>query len=179
MVSLTVIFWMYIILFGIIGAMRGWAKEILVSFSVILSLFMITLLEQYVPPLQIKPGGLEPGTRFWVRTFIVGLSVFFGYQSPNLRAIAGARFARERLQDTMLGLILGMINGYLIVGTLWFFMDAAGYPFQPLFTPPDPATEMGKTALALIKNLPPVFLGPPWIYFAVAVAFLFVVVVFI
>jgi len=26
MVSLVVVFWMYVILFGIIGAMRGWAS---------------------------------------------------------------------------------------------------------------------------------------------------------
>ncbi len=37
MVSLIVIFWMYVILFAIIGGMRGWAKELLVTFSVILA----------------------------------------------------------------------------------------------------------------------------------------------
>ena len=31
MVSLVVVFWMYVILFAIIGAMRGWARELLVS----------------------------------------------------------------------------------------------------------------------------------------------------
>ena len=34
MMSLAIVFWMYVILFAIIGGMRGWAKEILVSFSV-------------------------------------------------------------------------------------------------------------------------------------------------
>jgi|GEM_PF-6848346 len=40
MVSIFFFFWLLVVLFGVIGAMRGWAKEILVSFSVILALFM-------------------------------------------------------------------------------------------------------------------------------------------
>ncbi len=49
MVSLIVVFWMYVILFAIIGAMRGWARELLVAFSVILALFIISVLENFVP----------------------------------------------------------------------------------------------------------------------------------
>ena len=58
-------------------------------------------------------------------------------------------------------------------------MDAAGYPLTPYFIPPDPATELGQAAINLVKRMPPAYLLPPWIYFAVALAFLFVVVVFI
>ncbi len=49
MVSLIVVFWMYVVLFAIIGGMRGWAKELLVTFSVILALTFTTLLSSYVP----------------------------------------------------------------------------------------------------------------------------------
>jgi len=156
--------------------MRGWAKELMVTFSVVLSLFIVNLLEQFVPPLREGIGELP---RFWVRMLLVTLLVFFGYQTPNIRAIAGARFARARLQDVLLGLIIGALNGYLVVGSLWYFMDEAGYPFAPFFTAPNLSDPMGQAAEALISRLPPVFLQPPWIYFAVAVAFLFVVVVFI
>ena len=38
MVTLNFLFWMFVILFGVIGAMRGWAKELLVTFSAILAL---------------------------------------------------------------------------------------------------------------------------------------------
>jgi hypothetical protein len=48
MISLTVLFWVFIILFAIIGAMRGWSKELLVTFSVILALFLIEVLETYL-----------------------------------------------------------------------------------------------------------------------------------
>lgn len=49
MMSVVYIFWMYVILFGVIGAIRGWAKELLVAFSVVTALAVNLLLEKYVP----------------------------------------------------------------------------------------------------------------------------------
>lgn len=179
MVSLTVVFWMYVILFAIIGAMRGWAKELMVTFSVVLSLFLITVLETYVGVVRntiVLQGGRP---LFWFRVTTVILLAFFGYQTPNLRAIAGARFARERLQDTLLGFIIGGLNGYLVVGTVWWYLHAANYPFSNIIAPPVPNTPMGEAALRIIGLLPPDWLAIPWIYFAVGLAFLFVIIVFI
>ena len=177
MLSLTVLFWVFVLLFAIIGAMRGWAKEILVSFSVILALFLINLLETYVPMLKID-SELSSTARLWIRVLILGLLTFFGYQSPNIRGLAGTRFVREKFQDALLGFILGAINGYLIFGTLWYFFDYANYPYE-FIIPPNPDTAAGQAALQLLDKMPPAWLVPPWIYFAVAIAFLFVVVVFI
>jgi len=178
-VSLTVLFWIFIVLFAIIGAMRGWAKELMVTFSVILALFMITVLETYVGPIKntiVRGGG---STLFWMRTIITFMLVFFGYQTPNLKALAGARFARERLQDSLLGLLLGALNGYLVIGTLWWFMDSTGYPYPNVISPPNPGTAAGEAALRWIGYLPPHWLTIPWIYIAVGVAFMFVIIVFI
>lgn len=176
MVSMTVLFWMFVILFAVIGAMRGWAKEILVSFSVVLGLFFLELLSAYVPAFA-PDSSMSPTTRFWIETLVIGVLVFFGYKTPNLRMLAGERFARQRIADSLLGFFIGALNGYLIVGTLWYFMDAAGYPFQPFIVPPNPEDPMGQAAIALLNHMPPVYLVPPWIYFAVALAFIFVVVV--
>jgi uncharacterized membrane protein required for colicin V production len=175
MISLTMLFWTYVVLFAIIGAMRGWAKEILVTASVILAMFIITLLEAYLPPVRELVGD----SRFWTRAILVGILVFFGYQTPAFKFIAGPRFIRERFQDVLLGMILGAVNGYLIVGTMWFFIHQAGYPFSPYISAPTLDDPMGRAAMAMIERMPPVFLQPPWIYFATALAFFFVVVVFI
>lgn len=177
MLNLTVLFWVFVVLFAIIGAMRGWAKEILVAFSVVLALFLINLLETYVPILKID-SELSTTARLWMRLSIVGLMAFFGYQSPNIRGLAGTRFVREKFQDALLGFILGALNGYLIFGSIWYFFDYANYPYE-FIIPPNPDTAAGQAALELLSKMPPVFLVPPWIYFAVALAFLFVVVVFI
>jgi uncharacterized membrane protein required for colicin V production len=176
LVSLTVVFWMYVILFGIIGGMRGWAKELLVSFSVILSLTFISLLEHYIPFVRDLMEK-DSVALFWLRTIIVSVLVFFGYQTPNLARFA-PKMTREKFQDILLGFFIGALNGYLIAGTLWFFMSQAGYPFKT-FMAPDPSSTLGKAALALLQYMPPRLLGIPAIYFAVVLAFVFVLVVFI
>jgi len=170
---------MYLILFAIIGAMRGWAKELMVTFSVVLSLFLITVLETYVGIYQNVVRSAPGNTQFWLRSMFVILLAFFGYQTPNIRGIAGARFARERLQDTLLGFMIGALNGYLIVGTIWWYLAAAGYPFPDIITAPAPGSEAAETAARLLSWMPPDWLHVPWIYFAVGVAFLFVIIVFI
>ncbi len=178
MVSLPFFFMLFIILFGIIGAMRGWAKELLVTFSVVLALSLLAALDQYVSFFQKTLAVSPPTVQFWARAIIVILLVFFGYQTPNLPRLGGARFARERLQDTLLGLFLGAFNGYLIIGTLWHFMIISGYPFSPFITPP--TGDVATAADRILPWLPPRWLGiPPYTYFAVIIAFIFVIIVFL
>jgi uncharacterized membrane protein required for colicin V production len=180
MISLHVILFIFIILFGLIGSMRGWAKEVLVMFSVVLALFSITVLESFVPFFKETIKSSLPGTVFWLRAGILIALVFFGYQTPKFPRLAeSGRFVRNILQDTLLGGFLGLINGYLIMGTIWFYLHSAGYPFS-FVLPPDPATANGIASLNWINFLPPAWLmGTPAIYFAVALCFIFVLVVFI
>jgi hypothetical protein len=180
MVSLVVVFWMYVILFAIIGAMRGWARELLVSFAVILGLFMITVLERFVPFLTNALAG-SPALAFWLRAGIIIALVFFGYQTPNIQRLASQnRFARERLQDILLGVFLGALNGYMIVGTTWYYLHHNGYPFPNLIE--QPTGDVLTVTQNLIDMMPPALLiadNSSAIYFAVALAFAFVLVVFI
>jgi hypothetical protein len=67
----------------------------------------------------------------------------------------------------------------MIFGTIWYYLDAAGYPFQ-FVTAPDVTTAAGEAATRMMAILPPNWLmTTPAIYFAVAVAFIFVILVFI
>lgn len=176
MVTLDSFFWMLVFVFGMVGLMRGWAKEVLVTFAVVLGLFIITLLQQFEPQI-ISALSVDNSTAlFWLRSVIIVILVFFGYQTPNLTRLAGTgRFVREKLQDSLLGLFLGGINGFMIVGTLWYFLSQAQYPFPGIFTAPAPDSN----AVQLLALMPPEWLGIPVIYFAVALAFVFVLVVFV
>ncbi len=178
MVYLNFIFYCFVILFAVIGAMRGWAKEMMVTASAILSLFIITVLETYVK--GITQSFAEPGSvgQFWMRVAIILILAFFGYQTPNLPRI-GDRFARERLQDSLLGIFLGAVNGYLIVGSLWYFLSQANYQALSYIVPPDPNSAPGQAAMKLLAFMAPAWLGVPMIYFGVALSFIFVVVVFL
>ncbi len=179
MISLNFIFWMYVVLFAIIGGMRGWARELLVSFSVILCLFIISVLERFVPFIRDILPNNSPISMFWLRSILLLSLVFFGYQTPKFPKLAtSGRFIRDKFQDILLGLFLGGINGYLIFGSIWHYMAQANYPFD-MITAPDGNTEVGRAALELLTMMPPLVLGSPAIYFAVAVAFVFVLVVFL
>lgn len=181
MISLEVIFYMFIVLFAIIGLMRGWAKEMMVTFAVVLALFIIAILEKYVPfvtklALDATMPGADTTPIFWLRIGLLSALTFFGYQTPNLPRLAGSgRFVRDRLQDSLLGFFLGALNGYLVWGTIWYFLDQAKYPYPTIIS-----SNLTESAKALVAFLAPNWLlGVPTIFFAVAIAFAFVLVVFL
>lgn len=179
MISIHVMLCIFIILFAIIGAMRGWAKEILVTFSVIVAIFAVTIVENFAPGMvkALAKDGKE--SLFWLRSAIVIGLVIFGYQSVSIpRISASPRLIRGSLQDTILGLIIGILNGFLIMGTLWFYLHEAKYPLD-FITAPAVDTEAGKAALKLLPYFAPSWLATPAIYFATAIAFGFVIVLFL
>ena len=176
MMSIVYLFWMFVILFAIVGWMRGWAKELLVAFSVILALGLNHVLRRYIPIAQQLPE--TDVSLFWVRTIILLVLVYFGYQTVISISHLASKAARERLQDTLFGAILGAINGYLIAGTILFYMHIADYPFEKVLSKPtDPA--LLQTVNQMMLYMPPQLLGEPGIYFAIIIAFVFVLVVYI
>ena len=175
MISIVYVFWMYVILFAVIGAMRGWVKELLVSFSVIVALTTNHVLVRYVPIVRDLPS--NSASLFWIRSIIVVTLVYFGYQTVVSIPRLAARAMRERLQDTLFGIFMGLINGYLIIGTLLFYLYEAKYPYPDIVSPP--SGSISETVQIMMNWMPPHLLGEPGIYFAVLLCFIFVLVVFI
>jgi uncharacterized membrane protein required for colicin V production len=179
MVSLAVLFYIFIFIFALIGATRGWAKEVIATFSVFLAIFIITVLQTYVPAVKAFLDNSPVTSKVTFEILVLGLVVFCGYQTPNLPMLVDhQRFMRDRLQDTILGFLIGGFNGYMIFGSLWYFIHAANYPFSFVLAP-IAGTTAGQAALQIIPLLAPNWLVVPVIYFAIAVSFIFVLVVFI
>lgn len=184
MVSLMFVFWIFVVLGAIIGTLRGWAKELLVTVSAILGIFIINVLENFVVFMSsfYEQGG--PESVFGTRAVIVLLLAFFGYQTPHLKFMNRGAI-REKLQDSILGTFIGAVNGYLIIGSIWFYLDAAGYPFDFILAPADPRVQpvIGEASfqstLWFIDHLAPALLSDPMLYFLVAGLFTLVVIVFI
>jgi len=177
MIAILIAFYACVIFFAIMGSVRGWAKEALVIFSVILALALISIIENLLPGVSQALAG-NPTLNFWVRAGILIVLTFFGYQSPKIPLLARAAERRDQIQDTLLGLILGAISGYMIAGSLWYFIDDVGY-FPPYIFAPD-SSPLGQAAQRMVEWLPPGFLwNGPIIYVAVVLAFIFVMVVFI
>ena len=174
MLSIIIALSISVILFAVIGMQRGWAKELLVAFSVILALALNLLLKLYIPIVRDLPN--ESSSLFWMRTLILVVLAFFGYQTVALIPNLASKATHDRLLDALFGAILGAINGYLIVGSILFFYDQAGYPYPNIISPPPP--ELAATISTMMAYMPPHLLGVPAIYFAVIIIFIFVIVVY-
>lgn len=174
MMSIVYLFWMYVILFGIIGGMRGWAKELLVAFSVVTALALNYLLEKYLPLMK----NLDPSSLFWIRSVILLSLVFFGYQTISILTRFESKARRERLQDALFGFVVGGLNGYLVAGTMLYYNHMAGYPYKEIISPATDPTIVASIDL-MMKYMPPRLLGEPGIYFAPLIILIFIIVVYI
>jgi hypothetical protein len=200
MISLGTVFWLMVSFFSLVGALRGWTREVIATSGLVLSLFA---LNQFgadligflngVGDTTNAAGEIFPIERrhFYVLASIHLAITFFSYQGP---ALAGTRIGerlrvRDSLQDKVLGAIIGAINGYLIIGTIWAFLEyriietanwerlnaGVSYPFAlSVISRP----EIDSTLSSLISNLPLPLLAP-FLPYLVVVAFLFVIVVMI
>ena len=176
MMSIIYVFWMYVLLFAVIGAMRGWAKELLVGFSVILSLALNHVIRKYIPLAANLPE--TDASLFWVRTIILLVLVYFGYQTVISIQHLAARARSERLQDTLFGAFLGGVNGYLVAGSVLYYIHIADYAFQQVILKPTDPVLLEKVNQMMLY-MPPQIPGEPGIYFAVILAMVFVLVVYI
>jgi uncharacterized membrane protein required for colicin V production len=176
MVPIQTVFLGLILLFGIIGGLRGWAKELLVSFSVILARFVEMVMVNHVPIINTSLQNLaatDPKTWLYARSTLFIVTVSFGYATTVISAILSSRARKEKLQDTLLGFFLGAINGFLIIGMLWGFLHVKGYDLWGITAPTTPQAQ------GIIPYLPLEWLEGPTLLVAVAVAFAFVLIVFI
>ena len=176
MMSIVYLFWMYVILFGVIGSMRGWAKELLVAFSVVTALAANFLLDKYLPLMHDLPD--DSSSLFWIQSIIVVALVFFGYQTINILPRFESKARRERLQDALFGFVLGGLNGFLVAGTLLFYYATAKYPYSEIISQATDPT-IAAAVETLLTYMPPRLLGDPVIYFAPLVILVFIIVVYV
>jgi hypothetical protein len=105
---------------------------------------------------------------------------FFAYQTPGTAArLSEGRMwssRREGLQERLLGLVIGAVNGYLVFGSIWYYLDVTQYPLSPYITAPVP----GSASAAMVSALPLVFLVQGnLLTVLVIVLFLFVIIAMI
>ncbi len=184
MLTFIAAFLVLVAVLAVIGSMRGWAKEMINTFGVILGLFLYDMLinQQIVRQFLDQITTLNPTggrqTVFFILAGIFLMIVFFAYLGPVAARASGGRLnvkARETLQDSLLGLILGAFNGYLVIGTLWYFLEITNYPFPPSIMTRPPA---GTLSADFVRYLPLVWLTP-YLKFLLPAAMLLVIIMFV
>jgi hypothetical protein len=129
MISLVTTLWIMIGLFAFIDMQRGWTRAVIATAGLILSLFAIN---QFGPLLFSTLGYFDQpfDDVVWRREIFIlaGIHLFIAFFSYAGPTVAGGRLAgrlaiRDNIQDKLLGLIVGGVNGYLVIGTLLSFLE--------------------------------------------------------
>jgi hypothetical protein len=138
MIEIYSMIWITAIFFAIIGAIRGWNKEIISLAGVILATFALFQFDSLLRGVFL--ASVPHDQAFFVQIGLFGVIVYFAYQTrgPNVSQERGPR--RNRFQDAVLGALLGALNGYLIWGAVWYFLDINDYPLGPLIVAPAPGS---------------------------------------
>jgi hypothetical protein len=169
-----------IVVFGLIGLVRGFVKEIGVTTIMAFLLFLLTFfqkqfdqgLDLLVAMVRLSPpdGAQANLLRYGVYVGLIGLVAFISYEGETLtfegKPISGPL-------GIVLNLIIGLWNGYLIIGTLWHYMNVLDYPISlwGLFQQP-----LSPVATVMVTLLPPALI-PSFGFLAIAAFLLFMRVV--
>lgn len=203
MVSLQWIFYTMIIFFALIGSLRGWQREVLALTGLIASIaalnqFGYSFISNAVAGFTFRAVPLTEAevqqAFFRAQAVFHCLIAFFSYQvvARLAEGVAGNRFGdrmREGFQKRFIGAFIGAVNGYLLVGGLWSFLEfeltptgyvqralGTGYAFDPSIIT-RPAMEVGD--MGFVQYLPLALIGPNlWLLFFF-VAFFVVIIALI
>lgn len=168
-----------VVIFAIVGIVRGFLKELGVTLVLIVTLFGLTRLSGNMPTIlnfaasatKVQAiGQLKDNTAVWLVFYLLAvLSVaFIAYQGYVIKYPGSDP---KGIQGILLSLMIGLINGYLVSGSLWYYIDKYQAPLRAL------GLLQGEyTALAqrLVKVLPPTILEP---YLPFLVVFMIILLV--
>lgn len=173
MIQLSSLMWTLAVSFAIIGFMRGWNKEIVSTAGIVLASFALFQFDSLIRGTLLI--SVSSDQIFLIQTGLFAAVVYVSYRT---RSVAISRSGRD-LQSSTLGALVGFLNGYLIAGSLWYFLDINEYPLAPLVIAPAPGSpsDQARELLPLV-----VLSGGPngtgdFMTIAVIVLFLIVLVV--
>jgi uncharacterized membrane protein required for colicin V production len=156
MEPIEISFLILIAIFGLIGLVRGFNRELGVTTMLFAALAAITLLEHFLGPQldQFFSAIAGPSnaaiTEAVIWTIFLVIIVFISYQGETLAFPGGSA-------SPVLGLLLGLLNGYLFADTIFYFWSLAGWPFPWVVHTYD------QLYAAMVKLAPVVLL--PWWFF--------------
>jgi hypothetical protein len=119
----------------LIGVARGYSKELGSTMIILVAIFLLMFAEERLNPILIMARNflwtedVIPETLFlslFYQIFFIS-AVFAGYSGRTIN-FGGKEVPPP--QQTLLSILIGGLNGYLIAGTLWYYQHAYGYPFR-------------------------------------------------
>jgi uncharacterized membrane protein required for colicin V production len=149
MLDLAIAYFFLIGIFGVIGYLRGWQREVVAMAGLVASMaalsqfayLFLNALHLVPPPGPVTPEVLnQRATQFWLQAMFHTMIAFFSYQLVGRLAdiMTRGRFGerlRSGLEARITGMLFGLLNGYLYIGALWGFLEylvsSTGYQRLP------------------------------------------------
>jgi hypothetical protein len=151
MIEIYSMMWISVVFFAIIGMVRGWGRELITLAGVILSLFALFQFDALLRGVLL--ASVPNDQVFLVEIFLFSLILYFTYRTRGGGAVSDPK--RSRVGDAVLGGLMGALNGYLIWGAVWYFLDINEYPLSPFVIAPSPTSISAQN----IAAVPLVLLG--------------------
>ncbi len=155
------ILWITLIaIFGMLGAARGYPRELGVTAVIFVALLvlkqfgepMVTFLDTQLGPIlgfRILQQPNSDITQFLIYTGLFLAVVFASYAGETF-SFPG-KPARGRV-GSLISIANGLVNGYLVTGTIWHYLDEYNYPLERWGLLQLPLTPL---AQEMVKYLPP------------------------
>lgn len=128
MIPVEYMWFVALLAFCAIGAARGLAKELGTAAILMISLFTLYILWTKFIAGQVGANGASGGTGGVAKLAYFGLAiVIIAYISYEGYVLSFPVKQAKGPIGSALGLLAGLVNGYLVVGTLWDLLAQANY----------------------------------------------------
>lgn len=153
-----VVFLVVIAIFGAVGVVRGYQRELGVTTMLLITLFILEFLAtgpfgEQINDFLLNTGMTEQNVAtFWAFVAIGALLLvtFISYQGLGLVYPGSGK-------NTFVSLLVGLINGYLFAGSIWYYLSEANYPLA------DVVPDYSAFYDFFVQILPPAIFG--WEFF--------------
>jgi len=154
-----------VLIFAVVGVVRGFLKELGVTMVLIVTLFGLTrlssnlarVLELVATTTSVQAvRQVSDKSPWWLVFYVFALlgAMFIAYQGYVIKYPGNER---PGIQGVLLSLMIGAINGYLVAGSLWYYVNKYQEPVRQLGLLQGDYTPL---AQKLIQVLPPTLLNP-------------------
>ena len=165
--AIEISFILLFLIFGIVGLVRGFHRELGVTILLLLTLFVMLLLDQQFPATRKQIfefiAGVNVADQAVAKTLVYSaflvMMIFVSYHGETLSFPSAAR-------NPTLSLLAGLLNGYLFAGSLWYYLAEAHWPFINVTAP------FSSFYYAAMRLLPPTILD--WRYVIALVTILLI-----
>src|ERR1700712_299882 len=151
------------IMIGLVGVARGYARELGNTLVIMAAIFLLTFQETLILNLFSRTGqrlfniagDQTELLNFFLSTAFTLIFISIVFASYSGRVFAFAAFGGRPAgppHGIIISLLVGLLNGYLIAGTLWYYQDKFGYPLQRFGLIKLPLTATGEAIVALLPQ---------------------------